>query len=196
MNELIAIAEVVLIDITLAADNAVVVGLAASLVAPELRSKAVFWGIAGAVVLRLAFAGLISWIMSIIGLRLAGGLLLLWVCWKMFREFHAAAVSHASTGPPASPAGLGRAVMRIVIADVSMSLDNVLAVVGAARDSTVVLACGLAVSVTLMAIASSLVARLLSRFPWIAWIGLLIVIYVALDMIWRGFVEIRPHAFG
>jgi YjbE family integral membrane protein len=196
VNELIAIAEVVLIDVTLAADNAVIVGLAASRVGPEQRAKAVFWGIAGAVLLRLAFASVTTRIISIIGLRIAGGLLLLWVCWKMFREFRAIPVSDASTPPSTSPAGLGSAVMRMIVADLSVSLDNVLAVAGAARDSAVVLAFGLAVSVTLMAIASTLVAKLLSRFPWIAWIGLLIVIYVALEMIWRGFVEIRPHAFG
>jgi YjbE family integral membrane protein len=194
VHELIAIAEVVLIDITLAADNAVIVGLAASRVTPALRSKAIFWGLAGATALRLSFAVFVTQIVTIIGLTLAGGLLLLWVCWKTFRELRADGARHSAM--PAGSTGLWRAVMRMVVADVSMSLDNVLAIAGAARDSWVVLAVGVVVSVTLMAMAANFVATLLTRFPWIAWIGLLIVVYVALDMIWRGFFQIEPHLFG
>lgn len=195
MDELVAIAAVVLIDITLAADNAIIVGLAASRVAPELRTKAVFWGIVGAVALRLAFARFVIQIISIIGLKLAGGLLLLWVCWKMFRELRETSAGHGPAAPSGPRMGLWRAVAHMIIADVSMSLDNVLAIAGAARGSTLVLIVGLTISVILMAIASTLVAKLLSRVPWIAWIGLAVVVFVACDMIWRGFFEIEPHVF-
>lgn len=193
MNELLAVAAVVLIDVTLAADNAVIVGLAASRVAPELRTKAVFWGILGAVCLRLVFARFATQIISIIGLKLAGGLLLLWVCWKMFRELRETGTDHGSPGSYGSQMGLGRAIAHMIIADVSMSLDNVLAIAGAARGSLVVLGIGLIVSVSLMATASTLLAKLLERLPWIAWLGLLIVVFVAFDMIWRGLYEIDPH---
>jgi YjbE family integral membrane protein len=193
VNELLAVVAVVLIDVTLAADNAVIVGLAASRVAPELRTKAVFWGILGAVCLRLVFARFATQIISIIGLKLAGGLLLLWVCWKMFRELRETGTDHGSTGSYGSQMGLGRAIAHMIVADVSMSLDNVLAIAGAARGSTVVLVVGVTISVMLMAIASNLVAKLLSRVPWIAWVGLAVVVFVACDMIWRGFFEIEPH---
>jgi YjbE family integral membrane protein len=140
----------------------------------------------------LLFAGLVSELFSIIGLTLAGGLLLLWVCWKMFRELRGPP-HHDGLSPPGPSAALWRAVARMVVADVSMSLDNVLAIAGAARGSLVVLGIGLIVSVSLMATASTLLAKLLERLPWIAWLGLLIVVFVAFDMIWRGLYEIDPH---
>jgi YjbE family integral membrane protein len=189
VHDIVAIAEVILIDIALAADNAIVVGLAASRIPPQIRRQAIVWGISGAVVLRLLFAGLVSELFSIIGLTLAGGLLLLWVCWKMFRELRGPAHENGFS-PSASSAALWRAVARMVVADVSMSLDNVLAIAGAARGSLMVLAVGLIVSVSLMATASTLLAKLLGRLPWIAWLGLLIVVCVAFDMIWRGIYEI------
>jgi len=192
VHEIVAVAEVILIDIALAADNAIVVGLAASRVPPQIRRRAIVWGISGAVLLRLLFAGLVSELFSIIGLTLAGGLLLLWVCWKMFRELRGPA-QHNALSASAPSAALWRAVVRMVVADVSMSLDNVLAIAGAARGSLVVLAIGLIVSVSLMATASTLLAKLLERLPWIAWLGLLIVVFVAFDMIWRGLYEIDPH---
>jgi YjbE family integral membrane protein len=195
VHEIVAIAEVILIDIALAADNAIVVGLAASRVPPQTRRQAIVWGISGAAALRLMFAGLQSELFSIVGLTLAGGLLLLWVCWKMFRELRGSA-DHNGLSPSAPSAGLWRAVARMVVADVSMSLDNVLAIAGAARGSFVVLAIGLIVSVSLMATASTLLAKLLERLPWIAWLGLLIVVFVAFDMIWRGIYEIEPHLVG
>jgi len=170
------------------------VGLAASRVGPDQRGKAIFWGIAGAVLLRLMFAGFITQIFSIVGLTLAGGLLLLWACWKMYRDLRGRHVGfHAGKEPPGPPMSLSRAVVQMVVADVSMSLDNVLAVAGAARDSILVLIVGLTVSVSLMAVASNLVVRLLGRFPWIAWLGLAIVVAVALDMVWRGLHELEPR---
>jgi YjbE family integral membrane protein len=194
--ELFALLQVIIIDLVLAGDNAIVVGLAASRVAPELRSRVIFWGIAAAVGLRIAFAAVTVQLLAIIGLTLAGGILLLWVCWKMYREIShqprvmsvgaAAAVSAGTAGT----LGFWSAVTQIIIADVSMSLDNVLAVAGAAKGHTWVLVVGLAVAVVLMAVAATYIATVLTRFPWITWVGLLIILYVALDMMWRGSLEV------
>jgi YjbE family integral membrane protein len=195
--ELIALAQVIIIDVVLAGDNAIVVGLAASRVAPELRARVIFWGIAGAVVLRIAFAAVTVQLLSIVGLLLAGGILLLWVCWKMYRE-----ISHERKPMPAGAAVVSRdeaaasglgfwgALTQIIIADVSMSLDNVLAVAGAAKGHTWVLVVGLAIAVVLMAVAATFIAGLLARYPWVTWIGLAIILYVAGDMIWRGSHEV------
>jgi YjbE family integral membrane protein len=196
--ELIALLQVIVIDVVLAGDNAIVVGLAASRVAPELRAKVIFWGIAGAVVLRIAFAGITVQLLAIVGLTLAGGILLLWVCWKMYREIRhvprpasvgAQAVS-SRDGQAVGAMGFWSAITQIVVADVSMSLDNVLAVAGAAKGHTWVLVVGLAIAVVLMAVAATYIARLLAHYPWITWVGLLIILYVAGDMIWRGSYEV------
>jgi YjbE family integral membrane protein len=137
-------------------------------------------------------------LLAIVGLTLAGGILLMWVCWKMYRELrhapHAtsagAAVSHGGDVDAGKTMGFRTAILHIIVADVSMSLDNVLAVAGAARGQTMVLIIGLAIAVVLMAVAASLIAKLLARYPWVTWLGLLIVLYVALDMMWRGSVEV------
>jgi YjbE family integral membrane protein len=195
-NELIALAQVIAIDLVLAGDNAIVVGLAASRVAPELRTKVIFWGIAAAVVLRIAFAAVTVQLLAIIGLTLAGGILLLWVCWKMYRELtHAQPQPHSAGAAVPAETSSGTmtfwgAVTQITIADVSMSLDNVLAVAGAAKGHTWVLIAGLAIAVVLMAVAANYIARLLVRFPWITWLGLAIIVYVAVDMMWRGSLEV------
>ena len=195
--ELVALVQVIIIDLVLAGDNAIVVGMAASRVAPEQRSRVIFWGIAAAVGLRVAFAAVTLQLLAIIGLTLAGGLLLLWVCWKMYREIahrpQPVSVGAAAAGSDAQavgPLSMWSAVTQIVVADVSMSLDNVLAVAGAAKGHVWVLVVGLGVAVVLMAVAASYIAGLLTRFPWIAWIGLLIILYVALDMMWRGSLEV------
>jgi YjbE family integral membrane protein len=195
--ELIALLQVIVIDVVLAGDNAIVVGLAASRVAPEFRAKVIFWGIAGAVVLRIAFAGITVQLLAIVGLTLAGGILLLWVCWKMCREIRhvprpASVGAQAVSGEAQATGALGfwSAITQIVVADVSMSLDNVLAVAGAAKGHTWVLVVGLAIAVVLMAVAATYIARLLARYPWITWVGLAIVLYVAADMIWRGSHEV------
>lgn len=196
--ELIALFQVVVIDVVLAGDNAIVVGLAASRVAPELRAKVIFWGIAGAVVLRLAFAAVTVQLLAIVGLTLAGGILLLWVCWKMYREIKHLTPQPAILGAsvatlderPAAALGFWGAIIQIIIADVSMSLDNVLAVAGAAKGHTWVLVVGLAVAVVLMAVAATYIAKLLATYPWITWVGLAIILYVALDMMWRGSLEV------
>ncbi|HUC52004.1 MAG TPA: YjbE family putative metal transport protein [Xanthobacteraceae bacterium] len=193
----IALLQVILIDITLAGDNAIVVGFMASRVAPDQRPRVIFWGIAGAVVLRAILAAVAVQLMAIVGLTLAGGLLLLWVCWKIGRELwtlrreRRAAADGASgqqTAPPPLP--FWSAVTRIVVADLSMSLDNVLAVAGAAKGSTMVLVAGLVFSVALTATAATILARLLARHSWIAWLGLAMILYVALEMIWRGTIEL------
>src|SRR5262245_46063915 len=195
--ELIALAQVIIIDVVLAGDNAIVVGLAASRVAPEMRARVIFWGIAGAVVLRIGFAGITMQLLAIVGLTLAGGILLLWVCWKMYREIThspepasvgaAVVSSHERQG---AALGFWSAITQIIIADVSMSLDNVLAVAGAAKGHTWVLVVGLAVAVVLMAVAATYIAKLLARYPWITWVGLAIILYVAVDMMWRGSLEV------
>lgn len=189
--DLFALFNVILIDVVLAGDNAVVVGLAASRVAPDMRKRVIFWGMIAAVVLRIVFAGVATRLLAIVGLTLAGGILLLWVCWKMYRELRRTSDAPTETGAAnLSPLGFGAAVSQIVFADISMSLDNVLAVAGAAKGSPLVLATGLGVAIVLMAVAASYIARLLVRFPWITWIGLLIIVTVALDMIFEGSREV------
>ncbi len=191
--DLIALINVIIIDVVLAGDNAIIVGLAASRVAPEIRARVIFWGIAGAVVLRILFAGITAQLLTIVGLTLAGGVLLLWVCWKMYRQI-ATPAEHDQAGATAGVANIPitfrQAVTQVMIADVTMSLDNVLAVAGAAKGSFWVLAVGLGVGIVLMAVASHYIARLLVRFPWVTWIGLLIVVYVALSMIWDGWHQV------
>ncbi len=198
----IGLFNVILIDVVLAGDNAIIVGLAASRVAPEMRAKVIFWGIAGAVVLRIAFAAIAQQLLAVVGLTLAGGILLLWVCWKMYRQIvttngHGAeAAAAGSAKGPAATVGFWPALMQIIIADVSMSLDNVLAVAGAAKDSTLVLIIGLAVGVALMAVASHFIASLLVKYPWITWIGLLVIVWVAFDMIYEGAHEVACKTFS
>ena len=196
-QNLVALLQIIVIDFVLAGDNAIVVGLAASRVAPELRLKVIFWGITGAVLLRVMFAAVATQLLTIVGLTLAGGILLLWVCWKMYREIssHQPHPQHAMAGgvPAGAAEGsdikhmtMGAAILQVIIADVSMSLDNVLAVAGAARGNVVILAIGLTVAIIFMAVASAYIAKLLARYHWITWIGLAIILYVALEMIWKG----------
>jgi YjbE family integral membrane protein len=194
-QELLALAQVVVIDVALAGDNAIVIGLAASQVAPSSRRRVIFWGTAGAVIVRVLFAAVAAELLAIIGLTLAGGILLLWVCWKMFREFRQ--TRHDTTAEPADVEGrahLRRAVLRVVAADVSMSLDNVLAVAGAAREHPVVLIFGLLLSIALMGAAASFIARLLQSHRWIAYVGLIVILYVAVEMTVRGTLDIMKVA--
>lgn len=187
----VAFLQVVMIDVTLAGDNAVVIGMAVRNLARHERQRAIFIGVGFAAVIRILLALVAVRLLAIIGLTLAGGLLLLWVCWRMYREMHEGD-GGAEAGAP-SPGGLGRAIVRIVIADLSMSLDNVLAVAGAAREHPGIMVMGLALSVLLMGLAASLIARLLERYKWIAWVGLLIVLAVALELIFKGGGEIWGH---
>jgi YjbE family integral membrane protein len=184
-HDLSALAQVLLIDVALAGDNAVVVGMAVAGLPPRQQGPAIALGIGGATIVRIAFGAIALRLLAILGLLLAGGLLLLWVCWKMFRELRhsPAVISHSENVPRKT---LAQAMLQIILADVSMSLDNVLAVAGASGGSTWVLVAGLTISVVLMGIAAGVLARILQRQRWIAWVGLLIVLFVALHMIWQG----------
>ena len=184
-QDLSAFAQVLVIDVALAGDNAVVVGMAVAGLPPPQQRPAIILGIGGATLIRIGFGAVALRLLEILGLLLAGGLLLLWVCWKMYRELrHRAHAGASGTSPPRKT--LLQAMAQIVLADVSMSLDNVLAVAGASGGSTWVLAAGLTISVVLMGIAAGVLARILERQRWIAWIGLLIVLSVAVHMIWQG----------
>jgi YjbE family integral membrane protein len=197
-----AFLQVIMIDLVLAGDNAVVIGLAAAGLPKEQRARAILVGIIAATGLRIVFAVFIVQLMAVVGLLLAGGILLLWVSWKMWRELRRPGGSRdpqAETAPGDSAVqrkSFAQAAWQIVIADVSMSLDNALAVAGAARDHLPALVFGLVLSIALMGFAATFVARLLERYRWIAYIGLAIIFYVACDMIWRGALEIQAHAFG
>jgi len=208
---LTAFFQVVMIDLVLAGDNAVVIGLAAAGLPKDQRNKAILIGIIAATVLRILFASVTTQLLQIVGLLLAGGILLLWVCWKMWRELrttakeqHDAAEALANADLDASGGiaeaaprkSLRDAVWQIIIADVSMSLDNVLAVAGAAREHPVILVFGLALSIALMGFAASFIARLLQRHHWIAYIGLAIILYVAIEMCYKGWLEIWPKVAG
>jgi YjbE family integral membrane protein len=196
-ENIVALLNITMIDLVLAGDNAIVVGLAASRVSPAIRAKVIFWGIAAAVVLRIVFAAITLQLLAIIGLTLAGGILLLWVCWKMYRQITTGDMnSGIAVATPGTELGFWQAVGLITLADVSMSLDNVLAVAGAAKGSTLVLVIGLAVAIVLMAIASHFIAGLLVKHPWITWIGLLIILWVALSMIYEGSHEVTCQAFN
>jgi YjbE family integral membrane protein len=211
--ELLALGQVIIIDLVLAGDNAIVVGMAAAGLPKEQRGKVILIGIAAATILRIMFALVTTQLLLIIGLTLAGGLLLLWVCWKFWRELvhqrrerlrQAAMARQELTRdqrrelaepeealPGAPPAKTMRqAITQIVIADVSMSLDNVLAVAGAAREHTWVLIIGLVLSVGLMGAAATIIANVLKRHHWVAYVGLAIILWVALDMIYRGSMEV------
>lgn len=191
--------QIIMIDVVLAGDNAVVVGLAASRVNPVIRGKVIFWGIAAAVILRILFAGITMQLLAIKGIMLFGGLLLIYVCWNMYRELRSGhepephSLGAATTEGPETDAtskvkemSFWGAVTQITIADVSMSLDNVLAVAGAAKGNTIILIIGLAIAIVLMAVAANYIAKLLAQYPWISWIGLAIIVYVALQMCWTG----------
>jgi YjbE family integral membrane protein len=196
-SALSALVQVLVIDLVLAGDNAVAVGLAAAGLPAEQRRKAIFWGLAVAVVTRIGFALITTQLLGIVGLLFAGGLLLLWVCWKMWRELRNQAVAaeeaaeaaldaDPTTEPRVRPKSFRDALIQILIADISMSLDNVLAVAGAAREHPVVLIFGLLMSIALMGVAAHAIARLLHRYRWIGYVGLIIVLYVALHMMWEG----------
>lgn len=187
-----ALLQVVLIDLVLAGDNAVVIGLAAAGLPEKQRGKAILIGIFAATALRILFAVVATQIIQIVGLLLAGGILLLWVCWKMWRELRVSAKTGAEAeaddlaadGAPRKT--LFEATTQIIVADVSMSLDNVLAVAGAAREHPSVLIFGLILSIALMGAAASFIARLLQTHRWIAYVGLAVILYVAVDMVIRG----------
>jgi YjbE family integral membrane protein len=188
-----ALLQVVLIDLVLSGDNAIIIGMAVAGLPKESRGKIILWGVVGATVLRIAFAALTTELLQIVGLTLAGGLLLLWVAYRMFRELRTKGQSeagHAEAAGEKTPKTPRQAMLQIIVADVSMSLDNVLAVAGAARDYKIVLWIGLILSIVLMAVASNAIAKILDRYHWIAWVGFAIIVYVAGTMIWTGTHEV------
>jgi YjbE family integral membrane protein len=207
------LAMVLFIDVVLAGDNAIVVGMAAAGLPADQRKKAIFWGIIAATIMRIAFASITVQLLSIVGIVLAGGVLLLWVCWKMYRELrdggghdnpdateqHEGVEALEGAEPGAPRKTLRQAITQILVADVSMSLDNVLAVAGAAKDHPYILIIGLAVSVVLMGVAATLIARLLDKHRWIAWVGLIVILYVAIMMIYEGTHQVAtavPEAYA
>jgi YjbE family integral membrane protein len=190
LHELGAFLQVLLVDLTLAGDNAVVVGLAVAGLPAAQKRPAIIAGIGAATLLRIGLGAITLQLLAIVGLLLAGGVLLLWVCWKMFRELRR---SHAALPGVTAHKTLAQAMLQIVLADLSMSLDNVLAVAGAAQGSVWVLTAGLAISVVLMGVAANFVAKLLEHHRWIAWGGLLVVLYIALKLIWDGGQDVLQH---
>ncbi len=198
--------QVILIDIVLAGDNAVVIGIVAAKVPQPDRRKVIFWGLVAAVVLRVLLATITATILEVIGLMFAGGVLLLWVSWRLYRDLRQSqehdlgtttlnegVAGAASSSKHMPTSDLRRAILRLAVADLSMSLDNVLAVAGAAMNHVWVLTIGLLLSIALMGLAASMIANLLQRHPWISYAGLIIVVYVALRMIFFGGWEILHH---
>lgn len=204
-----AFAQVILIDLALAGDNAVVIGMAAAGLPSEMRRKAILWGILAATLMRISLAVVTTQLLAVVGLLLAGGLLLLWVAWKMWEELHYTAKQETQAqealaeadldadgviAAPAQNKSFRQAITQIMIADISMSLDNVLAVAGAARNHPAALVFGLALSIALMGFAAAVIARLLDRYRWIAYVGLLVILFVALRMIFHGAEELMVGA--
>lgn len=207
-----ALLQVIGIDLVLAGDNAIVIGLAAAGLPKELRTKAILVGIGAATIMRIGFALITMQLLAIVGLLLAGGVLLLWVCWKMWQELREGAHEHdneamealanedldadGAVADDAPRKTFAQAATQIVIADVSMSLDNVLAVAGAAKDHPTVLVIGLIMSIAMMGLAASFIAKLLNKHRWIAFVGLAIIVYVALKMMWEGWHEVQPYVLS
>jgi YjbE family integral membrane protein len=198
-----AFLQVLMIDLVLAGDNAIVVGALAAGLPAEQRRKVIMIGVLAALVLRIVFALMVTWLLGIIGLVLAGGLLLLWVAWRMYRDLHR---TGESTGSPeiegdehsgiSAAKSFAAAAWSVAIADVSMSLDNVLAVAGAAREHPGILIVGLIFAVALMGVAANIIAKYIERYRWIAWVGLAVIVYVAFKMIWEGWNEVGPHVMA
>jgi YjbE family integral membrane protein len=194
---LAALGKVIMIDLVLAGDNAIVIGALAAGLPPADRKKVIALGMVAALVMRIGFALVVTQLLDIVGIRLAGGLLLLWVCWKMYRELKPdtrvvledGTIAHDA--PPAAKTFWG-AAWAVAVADLSMSLDNVLAVAGASKDHTEIMVFGLVLSVALMGVAANYIARLIERYHWIGWIGLALIFYVAMDMIIGGGRDVAP----
>ena len=194
-----AFLQVLMIDLVLAGDNAIVVGALAAGLPPEQRKKVILIGVLAALVLRVFFALIVTQLLQVVGLILAGGILLLWVAWKMYRELNHVGESAGSpeilgderSGIRSSKSFAG-AVWAVAVADVSMSLDNVLAVAGAARDHPGIMIVGLIVAVALMGIAANVIAKYIERYRWIAYVGLAVILYVAAKMMWEGWQDVAP----
>ncbi|EJL23421.1 TerC family protein [Novosphingobium sp. AP12] len=193
-----AFLQVLMIDVVLAGDNAIVVGALAAGLPADQRKKVIAIGVIAALVLRIGFALVVTWLLGIVGLIFAGGLLLLWVAWKMYRELHHSPAGHSPGSPEIegdessglkSPKSFASAAISVAVADVSMSIDNVLGVAGAARDHPGILIVGLIVAVAMMGLAANFIARYIERYRWIGWVGLVVILYVAAKMIYEGWVD-------
>jgi YjbE family integral membrane protein len=201
-----AFLQVLMIDIVLAGDNAIVVGALAAGLPEAQRKKVIALGVLAALVLRVAFALMVTWLLGIVGLVLAGGILLLWVAWRMYRDIRGHGAGAPLGGSPEiegdERSGItpsktfAAAAWSVAIADVSMSLDNVLAVAGAARDHPGILIVGLIFAVALMGVAANIIAKYIERYRWIGWVGLVVILYVAVKMIWDGWHEVAPHVLA
>ena len=199
---LFKLGQIILVDLVLAGDNAIVIGMVAAKFTAEYRRKVIFYGIGAAVLMRIIFAVLTVQLLAITGLMLVGGLLLLWICWKLWVDLrdptpHTSAVRHPERAVGKSPAKpsnppLGAAIMQVVIADLSMSLDNVLAVAGIAEGHTGLLVIGLAIAVAFMTFAAAMIAELLQKHRWIGYVGLIMILYVAVKMTWQGALQVLP----
>lgn len=206
LADIAAFVQVVLIDLALAGDNAVAVGLAASALPARQQRLAIFWGIVGALILRIVFALLTVQLLQFKGILLAGGLLLVWVAWRMWQDLQAhrtpspfetpqeAAHLAEEAAHVAAPASFGRALLTIVVADVSMSLDNVLAVAGVSRHAPVIMAFGLVLAVVLMGAAAGVIARIIEKHRWIAYLGIVIILFAAMRMVWEDLHVFFPAA--
>jgi YjbE family integral membrane protein len=202
MDVVLDFSKIIIADLILSGDNALIIGMAAAGLSPELRKKAILYGMIIAAVLRIVFAVVATKLLGIPGILFIGGLLLFWVCWRLFVEIREGVDAHAEqameyasnpeagyTGPPKRT--MASALISITIADVSMSLDNVLAVAAIADGDTTMLVFGLALAIVLMAFAATLIMHLLTKYPWISWVGLIVLVYVAVEMFYRGFVDVE-----
>ena len=203
LETIINFSSIILADIVLSGDNALIIGMAASSLSPELRKKAIFFGLVMAAVLRIVFAIFATYLLAIKGLLFIGGLLLLWVSWRLYKDIRADMAKKATEaqedadeggyqGPPRRT--LMSALVSITIADVSMSIDNVLSVAAIARDDVTLLVFGLALAILLMAFAATLIVKLMTKYPWISWLGLVVLIYVSIRMLWEGWPEVAVLA--
>ena len=195
-----AYGQIVIADLILSGDNALIIGMAAAGLAPEMRKRAILYGMVIAAVLRIVFAVVATTLLGIPGILFIGSLLLFWVCWRLFQEIRVGAdngsdnaIEAGNTGqgnPATQRKTLAAALVSITIADVSMSLDNVLAVAAIANGDGQILIFGLALAILLMAFAATIIMKLLTKYPWISWLGLIVLVYVASEMLYRGFFDI------
>lgn len=185
---------VIFVDLVLAGDNAIIVGMVAARVPEHMRKKVILWGIAGAVIMRIGFSLITVQLLNITGIKIIGGLLLLWVCWRLWHDLRGDEDHAAEIGDQSQLQQLRPAIIQIIIADLSMSIDNVLAIAGLSRDYPAILVFGLALSVAFMIFAATLIAKLLKRYPWIAYVGLALIFYIALVMLYEGAMEFMPAA--
>ena len=182
-EQLIILIEIILIDLVLAGDNAIIIGMVASKFEDSNRKKIIFWGIGGAVVLRILFTFITAYLLQISGLRLLGGILLLYICYKLYRDVIQNKIEEKNIEVDNS--NLKKAIFTVILADVTMSLDNVLGVAGAAGDHYTLLAFGLGLSILLMAFAANYTAKLIKKYSWISWVGLIAILFVAVQLIYE-----------